>query len=112
MSGWPEDNFRENLMPPLRRKLGAERDPCQDAEMLSAAIEGAANGLPSHEAEWVDTQKRLGNWMAGFLASEAARPAGSAAHTRPRPRLSHGAGGDSRGLPAWPPLLYWLPRSF
>jgi hypothetical protein len=119
MSGWHEDNFLENLMPPLRRKLGAELDPCPDADTLSAVIEGAAadwlkevvaghltrceacaglhdrllsferGGLPGHEGEWADTQKRLDNWMAGFLASEAARPAGSAAASRRRPHLSH-----------------------
>jgi len=102
MSDWHEDNFLENLMPPLRRKLGAELDPCPDAETLSAVIE-ERGGLPGHEAEWADTQKRLDNWIAGFLASEAARRTGRTAPTRTRPRPSHGRSGDYRGLPAWPP---------
>ncbi len=100
MSGFNEDNFLEELMPLLRRRLTA--DPCPEAEALRAVAEGKAsetlkNAIAMHtarcpacrdlqhrlqafddpmltgmEAEWEQTEERLDGWLESFLTSEAA----------------------------------------
>ena len=99
MSGWSEDDFLEAMMPVLRKKRGP--DWCPDAETLSAVVEGNVSDTQSHAVaehaaqcpactnlierlqsfdqadaplrgkEWKQTEKRLDNWLARFLASEA-----------------------------------------
>ena len=102
MTGWNEDNFLEKLMAQARQQGGAERDPCPDAQTLSAVLEGEAPAAigdrvrehlrhcpgctelqsrllnfdaetsPEPEAVWNETRKRLDNWLEGSLRSEAA----------------------------------------
>jgi hypothetical protein len=97
MTSWTEDNFLERLMPQLRRENGAQTESCPDSELLSAFMEDrgspfvrdaiavhltrcpkcheicerlgqfAKAGLPAQDAEWVNVEKRLDNWMNGFL---------------------------------------------
>lgn len=101
MTSWNEDNFLERLMPILRRNAGAEENSCPDAETLYTVMEGDASGplreaivehvmqcpacaelhsrllnfnkgsLPEREGEWKEAQKRLDNWLAEFLSSDA-----------------------------------------
>ncbi len=119
MIDWNEDNFLERLTPQLRRKAGAAKGPCPDAEALCAVVEGVAReperdtiikhlaqcsacadlrnrlldfeggGPPQPEAVWVQTRTRLDNWLEGFLRSEAARVR-SPKHDKPTTRASIG----------------------
>ncbi len=97
MKPWTEDNFLERLMPQLRRENGAPIEFCPDSELLSAFTDGQASpfvreaiaahltrcskcqeiyerlgqfataSVPAQDAEWVNAEKRLNNWMGGFL---------------------------------------------
>ena len=108
-----KQTFLENLMPSLRRKLIARRDPCPDADTLTAVVDGTAadslkqvvaghlkrcpacdglhsrlvgferGGRPVQPAEWMDTQRRSDDWLDNFLASPAA--------ARPPPQLASGS---------------------
>jgi len=90
-------------MPHLRSRHQALRGPCPDAENLCALAEGRMTGperdaIAAHakecrdcsdlyvrlldfarppkripEAEWAQAEKRLGNWMEGFLRSQERR---------------------------------------
>jgi hypothetical protein len=118
MTAWNEDNFLEKLLALARQASSAEREPCPDAEVLCAVLEGeapaplrqlvlehvrhcpdcaflqsrllnfAAGASPEPEAVWGETQKRLDNWLEGFLRSKTAgfrapQPT-SVPHTSPR----------------------------
>jgi len=118
MTAWNEDNFLEELLALARQASGAERGTCPDAEVLCAVLEGeapaplrqlvlehvrhcpecaflqsrllnfAAGASPEPEAVWGETQKRLDNWLEGFLRSKTAgfrapQPT-SVPHTSPR----------------------------
>jgi hypothetical protein len=102
MKPWAEDNFLERLMPQLRRENGAQIESCPDSELLPAFTEDqvspflrdaiaahltrcpkcqeiyerigqfAKASIPAQDAEWVNAEKRLDNWMGGFLVSRAA----------------------------------------
>jgi hypothetical protein len=102
MKPWTEDNFLERLMPQLRRENGAQIESCPDSESLSAFTENQASpflrdaiavhltrcpkcqeiyerlgqfakaSIPAQDAEWVNAEKRLDNWMGSFLLSRAA----------------------------------------
>ncbi len=101
MNDWSEDNFLEQLMPSMRPETGAHPHPCPDAETLCSVAQAEASlwlceavaehllkcsacagvhrrlldfdqaKLPHREAEWRETGKRLDNWMAIFLRSQA-----------------------------------------
>jgi len=102
MNPWTEDNFLERLMPQLRRENGAQIESCPDSELLCAFTEDqvspflreaiaahltrcpkcqeiyerlgqfAKATVPAQDAEWVNAEKRLDNWMGGFLRARAA----------------------------------------
>src|ERR1035437_6828003 len=100
MTGWNEDNFIEKIVPLLQRRFGAPSCPEAGAFLaasnndtsgiLKKAMAEHVSGCPEcrdlqqrmerfdapmvsdHDAEWQQTEKRLDNWMEGFLASDAA----------------------------------------
>ena len=102
MKPWTEDNFLERLMPQLRRENGAQMESCPDSESLSAFAGDQASpflrdaiaahltrcpkcheiyerlgqfakaSIPAQDAEWINAEKRLDNWMGSFLLSRAA----------------------------------------
>jgi hypothetical protein len=102
MKSWTEDNFLERLVPQLRRESGAQIESCPDSESLSAFTEDKASPIlrdaiaahltrcpkcqeiyerlgqfgkatiPAQDAEWVNAEKRLDNWMGGFLLARTA----------------------------------------
>lgn len=110
MNDWNQDNFLERLMAPRHDRGGAKADPCPDPESLCAYAEDRMaehlrSGIAAHlkkcyacaglhqrlldfakpqvavpATEWVAAEKRLGNWMDGFLRAatppprEAAQP--------------------------------------
>jgi hypothetical protein len=111
MTGWNEDNFIERVVPLLGRRSGAA--PCPEAaaflaasdgdtsEVLKKAMAEHASKCPEcgdlqqrmerfdapmvtdYDAEWIQTEKRLDNWLESFLASDAA-----VHHERDRVRAS------------------------
>lgn len=100
MSGWNEDNFLEELLPPLRHRLAAGLCPeaetwcavaddeaseslrnaiaahtarcpaCRDLQQRLQRFDGPV--LPGHENEWEQTEERLESWLKSFLRSGAA----------------------------------------
>ena len=100
MSGWNEDNFLEELLPPPRHRLAAGL--CPEAETLCAVADGDAseslkNAIAAHtarcpacrdlqqrlqrfdgpmlsgqETEWEQTEERLESWLNRLLRSGAA----------------------------------------
>ena len=100
MTGWNEDNFLEKIIQLLGRRSGTA--PCPEAAAFQAASEGDTSGalknamaehasgcpdcrdlqqrmerfdapmVADHDAEWIQTEKRLDNWLESFLASDAA----------------------------------------
>lgn len=100
MNPWTEDNFLERLMPRRRRENGVQVGLCPDSELLSAFTEDqvspflrdaiaahltqcpkcqeiyerlgqfAQASVPVQDAEWVNAEKRLDNWMRAFLGSK------------------------------------------
>jgi hypothetical protein len=102
MNAWNEDNFLEKMMPQLRQVNRVRMGSCPDAELLTAFTENKVAafvreaitahleqcrecseicaqlvnfsdaGSPAIDPEWANAGKRLGNWMDGFLASQAA----------------------------------------
>jgi hypothetical protein len=104
MNDWNQDNFLEKLMAPRHDRRGANQDSCPDAESLCAYAEGRMaqdlrSGIAAHidkcgacaglhqrildfarppvavpETEWIAAEKRLGNWMDGFLRVAASPP--------------------------------------
>ena len=96
-----EDNFLERLTPQLRRENGVQMGPCPDSELLSAFTEDqvspfvrdaigahltrcpkcheiherlgqfAKASVPAQDAEWINAEKRLDNWMGGFLRAQS-----------------------------------------
>src|ERR1035438_7198634 len=111
MTGWNEDNFIERVVPLLGRRSGAA--PCPEAAAFLAASDGDTSGalkkamaehaskcpecrdlqqrmerfdapmVADQDAEWIQTEKRLDNWLESFLASDAA-----VHHERDRVRAS------------------------
>jgi len=103
MNDWCIDNFLEKLMPLRQVGHGGVHDSCPDEESLSAYAEDRAggvvrDGIAAHlkecescaelfhrlqdfamprtavpEDEWARAEKRLGNWMDGFLLAETRR---------------------------------------
>ena len=101
MTSWREDNFLERLMPHLRQKTDATREPCPAPELLCAFAEDRLDApsrdalathlgrcpacaelhrrllsfgtthVPVQESEWRNAEKRLGNWMNAFLHAQA-----------------------------------------
>jgi hypothetical protein len=101
MTPWTEYNFLERLMPQLRRENGVPMESCPDSELLSAFTEDqvspflrdavaahltrcqkcqeiyarlgqfAQASVPAQDAEWINAEKRLENWMGGFLHERA-----------------------------------------
>lgn len=101
MKPWTEDNFLERLMPQLPRADGAHTGSCPDSELLSAFSEDqvspfvreaiaahltrcpkcheiherlgqfAKASVPVQDAEWINAEKRLDNWMDGFLRAQS-----------------------------------------
>jgi hypothetical protein len=104
MNDWNQDDFLEKLMAPRHDRRGANQDPCSDPESLCAYAEDriaqdVRGAIAAHlktcatcagllerildfarppvavpEAEWIAAEKRLGNWMDGFLRAAASRP--------------------------------------
>ena len=102
---WTEDNFLERLMPHLRRENGVQIGPCPDSELLSAFMDGqvspvvrdsiashltqcqkchevcerlgqfAKASVPAQDEEWINAEKRLDNWMSGFLLTQSDKTA-------------------------------------
>jgi hypothetical protein len=100
MIPWTEGNFLERLMPQLRRENGIQMVPCPDSEVLSAFMEDqvspvvrdsiathltqcpkchdiyerleqfAKANVPAQNQEWINAEKRLDNWMGGFLHTQ------------------------------------------
>jgi hypothetical protein len=100
MTGWSEDSFLEKVAPLLGPRFGAV--PCPEVAAFSALADGETSeivkkaiaahtlGCPAcgdlqrclerfddpmvagDDAEWNRTEKRLNNWLDGFLASNAA----------------------------------------
>jgi hypothetical protein len=100
MNDWNENNFLERLMPLMRQKDRVRQNDCPDVESLCAFAEDRARGMvrnaiaahvaecsrcaelharlvnfatpaaPEDEGEWRNTEKRLQNWMEGFLHSQ------------------------------------------
>ena len=111
MTGWNEDNFIERVVPLLGRRSGAA--PCPEAAAFLAVSDGDTSGVlkkamaehaskcsecrdlqqrmerfdapmvTDYDAEWIQTEKRLDNWLESFLASDAA-----VHHERDRVRTS------------------------
>ena len=111
MTGWNEDNFLEKIIQLLGRRSGTA--PCPEAAAFLAASDGDTSGalkramaehasgcpdcgdlqqrmerfdapmVADHDAEWIQTEKRLDNWLESFLASDAA-----VHHERDRVRAS------------------------
>ena len=103
MNDWSVDNFLERLMPRRQVRHGGVHDSCPDEESLCAYAEDRAGGVvrdgiaahlkecescaelfhrlqdfamprvPLAEAEWTRAEKRLENWMDGFLLAETRR---------------------------------------
>lgn len=128
MNDWNEDNFIEKVVLWLNRR--SDTVPCPEAEASLAASDGDsggalkragaehAAGCPEcrdlqariesfdspmaavNDAEWEQTEKRLDNWLEGFLSSHAA------VHREGRP-------GNFSRVPhfwnrvAWPARLRW-----
>lgn len=111
-------------MPQLRRENGEQIESCPDSESLSAFTEDQASpflrdaiaahltrcpkcqeiyerlgqftkaSIPVQDAEWVNAEKRLDNWMGGFLLSRAAespKPAAEPPRVRRWRDLAKGA---------------------
>jgi len=102
MNPLAEDDFLEKLMPELRRQRGAHAGPCPDSKTLASFSEDhltpssremviahlrqcrqcaeicarLANfnnpAAEEHSTEWLNAQKRLDNWMDGFLRGHEA----------------------------------------
>jgi hypothetical protein len=100
MKNWSEANFLERLMSPRSQENTAKKSSCPDANSLAAFSENQADGFVSdaiaahlkqcpecaeihrrlvnfgmsgaavQEAEWSSAEKRLRNWMDGFLRAE------------------------------------------
>jgi hypothetical protein len=100
MSSWSENDFLETLMPLLQQESGARKNSCPDVETLCAVVDGTAGGfireaVASHlehcnscvrlhqsillfgkqesleqSADWMQTEKRLDNWMEGYLRAQ------------------------------------------
>jgi hypothetical protein len=100
MNQWSEENFLGRLMPELRRESRARAKSCPDADLLAAYAEDRVSGFvsesvtmhlsqcrqcsevcarlvnfdvgafASQDAEWPNAEKRLKNWMDGFLAAK------------------------------------------
>jgi len=134
MSDWNEDNFLERLFPRLREKRAAHGSACPDADALCAfaedRLEGVARdaialhvagcskcaevrarllnftqaGLPADEREWADAEKRLGNWMDGFLREQRS-PVHPDAKSEPRRAVAAARGGGN-WWSAW--KLQWI----
>jgi hypothetical protein len=103
MNDWSVDNFLERLMPGLQGRHTGMPHSCPDEESLCAYAEDRAAGVvrdgiaahlkecelcaelfrrlqdfatprvPLAEAEWTRAEKRLENWMDGFLLTETRR---------------------------------------
>jgi hypothetical protein len=103
MNDWSVDNFLERLMPRLQGRHNGVQHSCPDEESLCAYAEDRAggvvrDGIAAHlkecescaglcqrllefarpstavpEDEWANAEKRLGNWMDGFLLAESRR---------------------------------------
>ncbi len=128
MNDWNEDNFIEKIVQLLDRRSGTL--PCPEAEAFLAASDGDsggalkrataehASGCPEcralqqriesfdspmvggNDAEWKQTEKRLDNWLEGFLSS------GAAVHQEGDPgRSSHIR--DFWSRVGWPAQLRW-----
>ncbi|MGA8266934.1 MAG: hypothetical protein WB787_04175, partial [Candidatus Acidiferrales bacterium] len=103
MNDWNEDNFLEKLRRRPQGGRDGLRDSCPDEESLCAFAEDRVSGVvrggiaahlkecescadlynrlvefarprtPVSEDEWTHAEKRLGNWMDGFLLAETRR---------------------------------------
>lgn len=112
MTGWNENDFLDKLTPLLRRSVAA--DPCPEPEAFSTVADDESDKIlknevaahiarcptcrdlheriqrfdgpiiPPQDTEWEQTEKRLGNWLEGFLASGTARNYAPVATRTPR----------------------------
>lgn len=117
MTPWTEENFLERLVPQLRRQDGMQIGSCPDSETLVAFTEDRVSPFlreavtdhlrqcrecgeacarlvnfiqstePVQDAEWVNTEKRLQNWIDPFLLSRAtgrnSKPLAGSLHVLP-----------------------------